>query len=222
MTHPFGLLRQRNIILQYYVEHSMFIIGQIKCSWLLPHRQAICFSSLIWLSRNKSVKKSRFSRIVKNSREFSLLDLDLEAFWFHYSLNEKEWKHFFSFCTSRKRVKVFCFHFSLLELQIPTLAGPCRPTVFILVPHLTNQVQLWDEQACLTSDLLIQGFLLLNGLHVLSLWTKRTKHCRRLLPPVPRGPLRLTANPIPATDDRGGVPEVMPVRGRLLLLLFLA
>ena len=94
MTHPFGLLRQRNIILQYYVEHSMFIIGQIKCSWLLPHKQAICFSSLIWLSRNKSVKKSRFSRIVKNSREFSLLDLDLEAFWFHFSLLEKEWKHF--------------------------------------------------------------------------------------------------------------------------------
>ena len=138
MTHPFGLLRQRNIILQYYVEHSMFIIGQIKCSWLLPHRQAICFSSLIWLSRNKSVKKSRFSRIVKNSREFSLLDLDLEAFWFHFSLLEKEWKHFdftlhfskksesifFSLCTSRKRVKAFYFHFSLLELQKPTLAGP--------------------------------------------------------------------------------------------------
>ena len=99
MTHPFGLLRQRNIILQYYVEHSMFIIGQIKCSWLLPHRQAICFSSLIWLSRNKSVKKSRFSRIVKNSREFSLLDL--KAFWFHFSLLEKEWKHF-----------IFTLHFS--------------------------------------------------------------------------------------------------------------
>ena len=128
MTHPFGLLRQRNIILQYYVEHSMFIIGQIKCSWLLPHRQAICFSSLIWLSRNKSVKKSRFSRIVKNSREFSLLDLDLEAFWFHFSLLEKEWKHFFSLCTSRKRVKAFYFHFSLLELQKPTLAGPWSNT----------------------------------------------------------------------------------------------
>ena len=98
-----------------------------------------CFSSLIWLSRNKSVQKSRFSRIVKNSREFSLLDLDLEAFWFHFSLLEKEWKHFdftlhfskksesifFSLCTSRKRVKAFYFHFSLLELQKPTLAGPC-------------------------------------------------------------------------------------------------
>ena len=45
-----------------------------------PDEQAICFSSLIWLSRNKSVQKSRFSRIVKKSREFSLLDLDLEAF----------------------------------------------------------------------------------------------------------------------------------------------
>ena len=151
MTHPFGLLRQRNIILQYYVEHSMFIIGQIKCSWLLPHRQAICFSSLIWLSRNKSVKKSRFSRIVKNSREFSLLDLDLEAFWFHFSLLEKEWKHFdftlhfskksesifFSLCTSRKRVKAFYFHFSLLELQKPTLAGPWWRGV------VSNLIQLW-------------------------------------------------------------------------------
>ena len=116
----------------------MFIVGEIKCSWLIPHEQAICFSSLIWLSRNKSVKKSRFSRMVKNSREFSLLDLDLEAFWFHFSLLEKEWKHFdftlhfskksesifFSLCTSRKRVKAFYFHFSLLELQKPTLAGP--------------------------------------------------------------------------------------------------
>ena len=117
MTHPFGLLRQRNIILQYYVEHSMFIIGQIKCSWLLPHRQAICFSSLIWLSRNKSVKKSRFSRIVKNSREFSLLDLDLEAFWFHFSLLEKEWKHFdFTLHFSKKSESIF-FHFALLEKE---------------------------------------------------------------------------------------------------------
>ena len=72
----------------------MFIVGEFKCSWLIPHEQAICFSNLIWLSRNKSVKKSRFSRMVKNSREFSLLDLDLEAFWFHFSLLKKEWKHF--------------------------------------------------------------------------------------------------------------------------------
>ena len=83
--------------------------------------------------------------MVKNSPEFSLLDLDLEAFWFHFSLLEKEWKllekewkhfdftlHFskksesifFSLSTSRKRVKDFYFHFSLLELQKPTLAGP--------------------------------------------------------------------------------------------------
>ena len=58
-----------------------------------------------YLALTKSVQKSRFSRIVKNSREFSLLDL--EAFWFHYSLLEKEWNHFFSLCTSRKRVKAF-------------------------------------------------------------------------------------------------------------------
>ena len=49
----------------------------------------------------------------------------MKAFWFHFALLEKEWKHFFSLCTSRKRVKVFCFHFSLLEHEKPTLAGSC-------------------------------------------------------------------------------------------------
>ena len=52
-------------------ELSLFKIVKLwKCSWLLPHEQAICFGSLIWLSRNKSVQKSRFSRIVKK-RDFS-------------------------------------------------------------------------------------------------------------------------------------------------------
>ena len=128
---------------------------------IVTPRASHCFSSLIWLSRNISVQKSRFSRIVRNSREFSLLDLELEAFCFHFSLLEKEWKHFiftlhfskksesifFSLCTSRKRVKAFCFHFSLLELQKPTLAGPwliyvvCSlpgpslPCIFRPLPH---------------------------------------------------------------------------------------
>ena len=88
---------------------------------MMKEDERVLFHSL----SNNSVVKSRFSRIVRNSREFSLLDLVLEAFWFHFPLLEKEWKHFFSLCTSRKRVKAFCFHFSLLELQKPTLAGPC-------------------------------------------------------------------------------------------------
>ena len=134
MTHPFGLLRQRNIILQYYVEHSMFIIGQIKCSWLLPHRQAICFSSLIWLSRNKSVKKSRFSRIVKNSREFSLLDLDLEAFWFHFSLLEKEWKHiFFTLHFSKKSESFFFSLFTSRTSQTHSRWGLPHSIIFNMV-----------------------------------------------------------------------------------------
>ena len=89
----------------------------LSCSWLLPHEQAICLSSLIWLARNKSVQKSRFSRIVKNFREFSLLNLDLEAFWFHFSLLEKEWKHFdFTLHFSKKSESIF-FHFALLEKE---------------------------------------------------------------------------------------------------------
>ena len=112
---------RRLISLQYrglVNELSLFKIVKLwKCSWLLPHEQAICFGSLIWLSRNKSVQKSRFSRIVKNSREFSLLDLDLEAFWFHFSLLEKEWKHFdFTLHFSKKSESIF-FHFALLEKE---------------------------------------------------------------------------------------------------------
>ena len=88
----------------------------LSCSWLLPHEQAICFSSLIWLAQNKSVQKSRFSRIVNNSREISLLDL--EALRFHFSLLEKEWKHFFFFTLhfSKKSESIF-FHFALLEKE---------------------------------------------------------------------------------------------------------
>ena len=144
MTHPLGLLgiedkltpvkklSQKNFYFLCFqdmlprlrrligLQYKRSVDDEIHFSKLLSyenaHEQAICFSWLTWLSRNKSVQKSRFSRIVKNSREFSLLDLDLEAFWFHFSLLEKEWKHFFSLCTSRKRVKAFCFHFSLLDL----------------------------------------------------------------------------------------------------------
>ena len=55
--------------------------------------------------------------MVKNSREFSLLDLDLEAFWFHFSLLEKEWKHFdFTLHFSEKSESIF-FHFALLEKE---------------------------------------------------------------------------------------------------------
>ena len=124
-----------------------------------------CFSNPIWLSQNKSVQKSRFSRIVKNSREFSLLDLDLEAFWFHFSLLEKEWKHFdftlhfskksesifFSLCTSRKRVKAFLFHFSLLELQKPTLACPCCQ---VLLP----KQQTWAGLIFIFNNLILSNF----------------------------------------------------------------
>ena len=78
-------------------ELSLFKIVKLW-KWLLPHEQAISLNSLIWLSRIKAVQKSRFSRIVKNSRE-----------------KKFEWKHFFSLRTSRKRVKAFLFTLHLLK-----------------------------------------------------------------------------------------------------------
>ena len=107
----------------------MLFVRQIKCSWLIPHEQAICFSSLIWLSRKKSVKKSRFSRMVKN---------------FHFLI----WisKHFdFTFLFSKKSESIF-FHFSLLKLQKPTLAGPwleCNHLLFLVIIDFTNLEYFW-------------------------------------------------------------------------------
>ena len=136
-------------------------------SWLLPHEQAICFSSLIWLSWNKSVQKSRFSRIDKNSREFSFLDLNLEAFWLHFSLLEKKSEsifffnlHFskksesiyFSLCTSWKRVRACLFHFSLLELQRPTLAGPWCVCQFFLEDCWSLCFCCWTEVALIVEN----------------------------------------------------------------------
>ena len=70
--------------------------------------------------------------ILENSREISLLDLDLEAFSFHFSLLEKSESYFYftfhfskrvnqifiSLFTSRKERIKFSFHFSKRVKQI--------------------------------------------------------------------------------------------------------
>merc|ERR1711989_23765 len=90
------------------------------------------------LSRIKSVKNlvsREWLRILENFH-FSISISKHFDFTFHFSetsesilislcTSRKRVKAFFSLCTSRKRVKAFYFHFSLLELQKPTLAGPC-------------------------------------------------------------------------------------------------
>ena len=95
----------------------MFIIGQIKCSWLLPHRQAICFSSLIWLSQInllKNLVSRELLRILENFH-FSISISKHFDFTFHFS--KKSESILISLCTSRKRVKAFFFHFALLEKE---------------------------------------------------------------------------------------------------------
>ena len=92
---------------------------------MFPFRSSFFFF-LVFGNFSKIFKKLW---ILENSREISLLDLDLEAFSFHFSLLEKsEWDFYFIFhfskrvnqifislFTSRKEWIRFSIHFSLLE-----------------------------------------------------------------------------------------------------------
>ena len=75
-------------------------------------------NNIFLLSQNNSVE-SRFARIKTNSREFSPLDLGLQAFWFLlFTSQKKVWTTFlFSVCTSRKEWKRFFFTLHLVEAK---------------------------------------------------------------------------------------------------------
>ena len=108
-----------------------------------------CITNVVW---NHFRQKGFNCFTFKKFSRISLLDLDLEAFLFHFSLLEKSEpdldftfhfsvkvkKIFFHFqfskrvklifislFTSRSEWKRFLFHFSLLEIPISTLAGHC-------------------------------------------------------------------------------------------------
>ena len=88
---------------------------------------------------------------LENSREISLLDLDLEAFSFHFSFSKRVNQIFSSLFTSRKKWKRFFFSLSLLELSIPTLAGHCIGVSFVCcLPHIfspdKNATESWSGQ----------------------------------------------------------------------------
>ena len=83
------------------------------------------FHFSIWISKHFDftfhfLKKSKsfFFSLCTSPKRVKTLFITL-----HFS--KKSESIFFSLCTSRKRMKAFYFHFSLLELQKPTLAGPC-------------------------------------------------------------------------------------------------
>ena len=63
-------------------------ILEIFLSFLLLVVDLEPFQFHFWFSQNNSVEKSRFSRIF-TSRSWSL------SIWFHFSLLEKEWEHFY-------------------------------------------------------------------------------------------------------------------------------
>ena len=136
----------------------MFIVGQIKCSWLIPHEQAICFSSLIWLSRNKSVKNlvsREWLRILENFH-FSISISKHFDFTFHFS--KKSESILISLCTSRKRVKAFFFHFALLEKEWK---------LFIFTFHFSNFKNPLSLVPALHTVISVMSALLVEGRWVL-------------------------------------------------------
>ena len=70
-------------------------------------------------SLDQNLKNLNFQEFLENSQEISLLDLDLEAFSFHFSFSKRVNQIFSSLFTSRKKWKRFIFHFSLLEKSEP-------------------------------------------------------------------------------------------------------
>ena len=60
-------------------------------------------------------RESRFSRILENYFEISLLDLDLEVFQFHFHFSKRVKQKIISLFISQKEWKDFMFHFSFLE-----------------------------------------------------------------------------------------------------------
>ena len=74
----------------------------------------------------KNLVSRELLRILENFH-FSISISKHFDFTFHFS--KKSESILISLCTSRKRVKAFYFHFSLLELQKPTLAGPWNSLV---------------------------------------------------------------------------------------------
>ena len=70
-----------NVLVLSLVEALLQVVSPLRvvdanAEWVKSSWESATSSSL----SNNSVVKSRFSRIVRNSREFSLLDLVLEAF----------------------------------------------------------------------------------------------------------------------------------------------
>ena len=113
MTHLFGLLRQRNIILQYYVEHSMFIIGHDCYPTDKPSVSAVLFGCQ-GINLLKNLVSRELLRILENFH-FSISISKHFDFTFHFS--KKSEGILISLCTSRKRVKAIFFHFALLEKE---------------------------------------------------------------------------------------------------------
>ena len=103
-----------------------------KSTFLLQH----FFKPYLRLDFGKKKNSSKIS-FLEISREISILNLNLESFSFHIHFSKKSESKIFSLCTSRKKVKAkkftfhfsdksenIFFHFSLLGLFKPTLAGP--------------------------------------------------------------------------------------------------
>ena len=122
----------------------------MKMPMIVTPRQAIVSAVLFCfhgINLFKNLVSRELLRILENFH-FSISISKHFDFTFHFSnksesilislcTSRKRVKAIFSLCTSRKRVKAFYFHLSLLELQNPTLAGPC----------FTNEIEWGNKPA---------------------------------------------------------------------------
>ena len=121
----------------------------MKTPMIVSPQASHCFSSLIGFSRNEYVKNLVSRELLRILEDFHILISKHFDFTLHFS--KKSESIFFSLSTSRKRVKDFYFHFSLLELQKPTLAGPC-----LLNAYLVHRYSLFGQALIIIIHLPLQ------------------------------------------------------------------
>ena len=122
-----------------------------------------------------------FSKFLENSREISLLDLDLEAFSIHFSLSISILRHFHFTFHSRSRYQGIFISLFILEMSEPDF-------------HFTFHFSKWVNQISIS---------------LFTSWTSNIHSCRALVPPPlkPKKGLNLQTKPTKIDPTRSFLPS---------------